>query len=198
MTMMNNSWYDTIEADEELTQGDLILCCPVLTWKADVLEVQQGGHEEETLRSCSLAVSADVIVMTQACDLEQGKVTNVLLCPHVSLREYRMTWEDAVRTQNQNPTDRAWSRHCDEICKGFIWNLAMLNARENVEHLQTEHRIVDFSEVYTTPRAFLESLIRQRAQPRLRLRSPYREYLSQAFARFFMRVGLPVPVSKSW
>jgi hypothetical protein len=27
--------------------------------------------------------------------------------------------------------------------------------------------------------------------PRLRLRSPYREHLAQAFARYFMRVGLP-------
>jgi hypothetical protein len=27
---------------------------------------------------------------------------------------------------------------------------------------------------------------------------PYREHLSQAFARFFMRVGLPQPVDPSW
>jgi hypothetical protein len=29
---------------------------------------------------------------------------------------------------------------------------------------------------------------------RLRLLPPYREHLSQAFARFFMRVGLPVDI----
>jgi len=27
---------------------------------------------------------------------------------------------------------------------------------------------------------------------------PYREHLSQAFARFFMRVGLPIPIEKKW
>jgi hypothetical protein len=51
--------------------------------------------------------------------------------------------------------------------------------------------------VFTVPRMFLESLLRQRAAPRLRLLPPYREYLSQAFARFFMRVGLPQPVDVS-
>jgi hypothetical protein len=29
---------------------------------------------------------------------------------------------------------------------------------------------------------------------RLRLLPPYREHLSQAFARFFMRIGLPVHI----
>lgn len=57
-----------------------------------------------------------------------------------------------------------------------------------------DHRIVDFHGVYTAPREFLESWNRRRAQPRLRLLSPYREHLSQAFARFFMRVGLPVAI----
>ncbi len=45
---------------------------------------------------------------------------------------------------------------------------------------------------------FLESLLKQRGQPRLRLLPPYREHLSQAFARFFMRVGLPVQVAQAW
>ena len=33
--------------------------------------------------------------------------------------------------------------------------------------------------------------------PRLRLNPPYREHLAQAFARFFMRVGLPVDIPPS-
>jgi len=38
----------------------------------------------------------------------------------------------------------------------------------------------------------------QRGEPRLRLRPPYREHLSQAFARFFMRVGLPTDIKRTW
>ena len=70
----------------------------------------------------------------------------------------------------------------------------MLNARRSDE-LSIEHRVVDFHYVYTVPRNFLESLLEQRGQTRLRLLPPYREHLSQAFARFFMRVGLPVPIT---
>ena len=64
--------------------------------------------------------------------------------------------------------------------------------------LSTPHRIVDFHNIYTVPLTFLESLLMQRLQPRLRLLPPYREHLSQAFARYFMRVGLPVAVVKTW
>lgn len=59
-----------------------------------------------------------------------------------------------------------------------------------------EHRVVDFHAIYTVPRDFLETLLLDRNKPRVRLLPPYREHLSQAFARFFMRVGLPAPLAK--
>jgi len=99
-----------------------------------------------------------------------------------------------MNNRTQNPTEKAWKRHCNDICDGFVWNLTMLNARRSDE-LSIEHRVVDFHYVYTVPRNFLESLLEQRGQTRLRLLPPYREHLSQAFARFFMRVGLPVPIT---
>ncbi len=43
-----------------------------------------------------------------------------------------------------------------------------------------------------------EGLLAARNEPRLRLLPPYREHLSQAFARFFMRVVLPVEVATAW
>jgi len=54
--------------------------------------------------------------------------------------------------------------------------------------------IVDFHEVYTAP----TNVVREfalRTGKRLRLLPPYREHLAQAFARFFMRVGLPVDIA---
>jgi hypothetical protein len=57
---------------------------------------------------------------------------------------------------------------------------------------------VDFHEVFTLPRPVLESLLTAREVPRPQLLPPYREHRSQAFARFFMRVGLPTPVTKTW
>ena len=46
------------------------------------------------------------MVMTQACDLEHAKVTNVVLCPHYGLNEFKDAWEDDQRNKGQNPTAR--------------------------------------------------------------------------------------------
>jgi hypothetical protein len=51
-------------------------------------------------------------------------------------------------------------------------------------HLQGRGRPLPFSEHYLVGQAM-------RLGPRWRLRSPFLEHFSQAFARFFMRVGLP-------
>jgi len=53
--------------------------------------------------------------------------------------------------------------------------------------------VVDFRGVYSVTFDFLVELAQKRDK-RLRLLPPYREHLSQAFARFFMRVGLPVDI----
>ena len=193
---MSDAWYEAVDASTRLTQGDLIFNCPLLVWKpgAVSLETSRGA---EVLRSAMEAATADVIVITQACDLEHDKVADVILCPHYSLAEYRESWDQMLRSQNQNPSEKAWRRHCEDIRDGFVWNLAMLN--EGVAGQQRmDHRVVDFHHVYTIPRTFLESIVQRRAEPRVRLRPPYREHLSQAYARFFMRVGLPTPVRVVW
>lgn len=189
MTMKDDGWYSRADASESLTQGDLIPDCPVLVWNEQVTTTDTA----ESLTSASEIQRADLVVMTQACDLEQGKVKNAILCPHLSLDQYREGWEARRRKQGQVPTEKAWASEFSSVCSGFRWNLAMLN-EGRVEDLVTDHRVVEFHEVFSIPRGFLESLLRGRGRPRLRLRPPYREHLSQAFARCFMRVGLPIEV----
>ena len=193
---MSETWYEVVKPDIVLTQGDLIFNCPLLAWQGSGLKLE-GENETEVLESATAAVSADVVIMTQACDLEHNKVENVILCPHESLYEHQKMWKNNLRAANQNPTEKAWRSHCDDIRDGFMWNLTMLNGGL-IDNSNIGIRIVYFDEVYTIPRSFLESLIRQRKRSRLRLLPPYREHLSQAFARFFMRVGLPVPIEKEW
>lgn len=193
---MPDLWYEVVNPDVPLTQGDLISDCPLLTW--NISAVDPGSPVDVgALRQAVTAFRADVVVMTQACDLEHDKVRNVILCPHIALDDYRIAFEKALRVANQTLTAKAWKRQCDDIRDGYLWNLAMLNSETHGE-IATPHRIVDFHEVFTLPRAFLEKYLSQRQQPRLRLLPPYREHLSQAFARFFMRVGLPTPVSAVW
>lgn len=191
--LMSDTWYNRVEAQTPLTQGDLISDCPLIAWAAGPLNLSDV-EEGEVLKGSTIAVRADVVVMTQACDLENNKVANVILCPHISITDYRKAWEEEKKRLKQNATKKAWERLCEDIRDGYIWNLSILNAGESGD-LKTEHRVVDFHDVYTIPRSFLESLLKQRGRPRLRLNPPYREHLSQAFARFFMRVGLPVPVT---
>jgi len=193
---MSEQWYQCVTAAERITQGDLIFDCPLLGWQFERPQ-SEGAAEEDVLRRSIAVVSGDVVVMTQACDLEHEKVDNVVLCSHISLPEFRRAWEEQMRVTGQGITDRAWRRQCDDIGEGFVWNLSMLNAG-SADGLKIEHRIVAFHEVYTVPRRLLESLLTRRGSPRLRLLPPYREHLSQAFARFFMRVGLPTPIDKAW
>jgi hypothetical protein len=134
-------------------------------------------------------------VMTQACDLEHGKVSDVVLCPHYALTFFRgQVWKPDQEQKKQPANSDAWKKHFKAMANGHLWNLCVLNS-SSIEGHTIEHRVVDFHLIYTVPRDFLETLLREREKPRLRLLPPYREHLSQAFARFFMRVGLPAPLA---
>jgi hypothetical protein len=191
-------WYQAAAASERLTQGDLIFDCPLLGWGGEPIQTP-NAPETDTLKQAVEYFRADVVVMTQACDLEHAKVRNVVLCPHVSLSAFRRVWERAMQQVGQNPTAKAWRNTCNDIADGYVWNQAFLNRCALGDGtLQTELRVVDFHEIYTVPRTFLETLLARRNMPRLQLLPPYREHLSQAFARFFMRVGLPQPLAREW
>jgi hypothetical protein len=55
-----------------------------------------------------------------------------------------------------------------------------------------EIRIIDLQQIYSLPVSFLRAISVK--EKHLRLLPPYREHLSQSFARVFMRVGLPIDI----
>lgn len=190
MTMpTSDDWYEVAAGSVPLTQGDLIADCPLLAWSDGPPGPLVAGQTVD-LQNLVRAYLRDVVVMTQACDLEHGKVANVVLCPTLPLSAYRQLWAEEVVARGQNPTEKSRRRHTDDIRSGYVWNQALLNST-SVTGAPADVRVVSFDQVYTLPRWFLESVLASRGRPRLRLRPPYREHLSQAFARFFMRVGLP-------
>lgn len=182
---MSEPWFEVVAADAPLTQGDLLRDCRVLDWRTVESAVLRDWSEERLV---------DAIVMTQACDLENRKVSNVVLCPCYPLSGYRSQWELRMRQRNQSLSEKAWKRTLEDVAAGQVWNQLLLDRFEHVDQA-VEIQIVEFQMVFTVPRDYLEPLYAQRAKPRLRLRPPYREHLSQAFARFFMRVGLPQSVT---
>jgi hypothetical protein len=192
---MPEQWYSLAAPADSLLQGDIVLDCPILDWKKAALQVEGVGEDEQPKHAFEI-LKSDVVVMTQACDLEQGHVDDVVVCPLFSLDVIKLAWEAKQKGAGQSTSAKAWKSFCNDIKKGFIWNYAMLNRGEAGE-IKTEHRVVDFHDIYTLPLPFLQGLVSHRA-PRLRLRPPYREHLSQAFARYFMRVGLPSDVETAW
>lgn len=158
-------WYELVEG-EELEQGDILWRCPVI-----VPVVDEGEHIAADVDEF------DVIVMTHSCDLAHEKTTDVLLCPHWDL-------QDAMKM------DRSLDKgKIKQILKGQIFRYAMLN-KSDIPECPMGIRIVDFGRVFSLPKNFVQQLAVEQGK-RLRLCPPYREHLAQAFARFFMRVGLP-------
>lgn len=175
-------------------QGDLILGCPLVVWNPGE---EHSEFDADALSVLVEAIQADLIVMTQACDLAEGNVDRVVLCVNHTMEEFHQAWREEREGQGKGAGRGEFRKLAEQVRKGFKWNLHLLDQAE-VSELATPQRIVDFADVHTVPRLFLERLLASRGEPRLRLDPPYREHLSQSFARYFMRVGLPVDIDEVW
>jgi len=160
-------WYCIVDRNEGLLQGDFVHECPIVIPPPEI----SGEVQEVDINNY------DVIIMSQSCDLEQGKISLVLVCPYYPLAETRFS---------KNDKDK------EKLRKGSFFGYHLLKKCELGE-FETDFLVVDFLNVYSVDFDFLVSLVRNKER-RLRLLPPYREHLSQAFARFFMRVGLPVDI----
>ena len=169
-------WYQLVAGDS-IEQGDILRSFEVLVPIAAI-----GAAEDEISADIK---TFDVVVMTQSCDIEQGKTPSLLLCPLFEL----WSFIDQASEQGEN-----WGSNIREkLRQGGLPGYHLLNEFEHAE-LTFPFSVVDFHEVYSAPtnqaKKFVENCGR-----RLRLCPPYKEHLAQAFARFFMRVGLPVIIS---
>jgi hypothetical protein len=161
------AWWAQVQGSN-LAQGDYLPNCLVPFFEPDY------GVEE---RVQEVAVKEyDCIVVTQSCDLENDKAPLVALCPIYPISAY----------EEVNPRLKgAWER----VRQGRVEGLHLMASHNDPSNNQA-CLVADFREIYSLPIGYLK----QHAQSlgkRWRLQSPYLEHFSQAFARFFMRVGLP-------
>jgi hypothetical protein len=168
-------WFGVIEGDE-IEQGDIFECCPIFLPPEEL--VLKAG--EKPISATFKWEERDLIVMSQSCDLSKGgeKVDDILLCA---------VWKcSEIKTGHL-----AKNEGMEDARKGRLPAFHVL-AASDVPEFEQEVRVVDFRRVYSLPVPF----VRKRASManRLRLLPPYREHLSQSFARFFMRVGLPIDI----
>lgn len=165
-------WYIDIASSDPLQQGDFVLKCQIVQPSVEAHEINQ------TIKAT--VKEYDVVVMSQSCDLLANKIDLVLLCPFYSLTE--LGYENAEYKSLGKK---------EKLRQGHIFGMHLLNKCDvngNYDFL-----VVDFKSVYSVPLPFLKQIASARTN-RKRLLPPYREHLSQAFARFFMRVGLPVDI----
>lgn len=169
---INYPWY-TCEVWDDVQQGDILDDYPVFIPPDDIPE---DGPMDFTYEQ------RDLIIMSQSCDLVKGreKVSDVLFCA---------VWK---RSELKDmPNFAGDNSQMEQARKGMMPGFHVL-AECTLEGHGREVRVVDFRRVHSLPITFVRK--RAAGKERIRLQPPYREHLSQAFARYFMRVGLPADI----
>ncbi len=158
-------WYGLVEG-ESLEQGDFLLNCPLIRpTPTDKFERHRGN----------------VVVLSQSCDLANDKLEILQVCPVFTLEKLAAELE-FFRSK----------RGREELRRGSLPGYHLLNRCELSGH-ESDFIVCDFRALFGVHVSVAKSLAVEQS-PRLRILPPYREHLAQAFARFFMRVGLPVDV----
>src|SRR5680860_1127619 len=163
------AWWVQVEGPN-LAQGDYLPKCFVPFFEPDY--GTQGQIQEVMVKEY------DCIVLTQSCDLENDKAPLIALCPVHTLSAF----------EEVNPhlkQKRAW----ENVRQGRVEGLHRVASHDDPADSRS-CLVVNFREIYSLPVGYLKGHAVNLRQ-RWRLQSPYLEHLSQAFARFFMRVGLP-------
>jgi hypothetical protein len=164
--------YWEIVSGGDLWQGDLLIQCKVPRIPDGFPD---AGKEPQKIQLDEY----DLIVATPTCDIEQKKVNVIALCPVWTVEKFEKAMPSIKSKWN-------------EVLKGRREGLHMLSSYEDPSNNRMA-LVVDFHVIHSLP---LEYLIRRAKAlgKRPRLRSPWVEDFSQAFARYFMRVSLPCRV----
>lgn len=167
-------WYETVSNHNDLQQGDFIPDCPILIPPSEIKEDAE----------LSITVTLiDSVILSQSCDLANGKIDIVLVCPFYSLR----TFLDSFPVEQVRGNGK--KKKIDDLRKGYLPGYHLLDKDVNIISL-SDYQVVDFKNVYGIHFMALQGVV-GKLDNRIRLLPPYREHLSQSFARYFMRVGLP-------
>ncbi|HEY98524.1 MAG TPA: hypothetical protein G4O16_10150 [Dehalococcoidia bacterium] len=151
--------------------------------------LQQGDILEDFIINVAIPKSTEiepqiynVIVMSQSCDIAEAKY--IILCPIWTRQEIEKDDPDFFKAGKV----------------GHLKNYRIVGWHpiNKCELAGFEHpwRVVQFWRILEVIKDEVEAHINSVGK-HLRLLSPYRENLSQDFARFFMRVGLPKPLELS-
>jgi hypothetical protein len=169
-------WYSVVKGPD-IQQGDILQRCPILA------PVSVDDLDKDNIGTVGVYRQRS-IVMSQSCDLivrkgGKAKIKQAILCPFFDKAQIESTlafdnekWEDARR--------------------GRMPRYHVLN-KCDLREVKADFGLIDLGEIISLPVDVVRELAKREGD-RLRLNPPYREHMAQAFARFFMRVGLPVDI----
>ncbi len=168
-------WFAVVRGST-LEQGDMLRDCPRLHLPAASAGAGQVVSERERVNA---------IILTQSCDMALRADGG---CEAAEVLDCRFRLKKDLANHPLFRKDEAW----EEVRKGRRPYFHVLNECV-IEGHEQDFALVDFHDLFTLPMPLVREFA-DKAGDRLRLLPPYREHLSQAFARLFMRVGLPTDV----
>lgn len=177
---MEYPWYEEICKSDEITQGDIIFKCAIPLPNEELFNTISHGND--TLESSLDLIKVDIIILSQACDIAHDKIDSIVACPVWPLKKLK-----------KNSYYQS-SNGIENLRQGKEPAYHLLNEHKS-SNITNEYLFVDFHRIYSIPKTYLKKIV-ENIDIRLRLLPPYREHLSQAFARYFMRVGLPMDIDK--
>jgi hypothetical protein len=163
-TPSNPDWYEPVS--DILEQGDLLLDFPM------ILPTVTSAGETVMLRK-----KTHVAILTQSCDIAKRAQKTLLL---VQIFDYG---EASAQPENSHLKTK-------DYIKGLREGVAICDFLLPPDPSGSiGYSLVNFRYLSVLPKSYVVE--RARALSGLRMRSPYKEHFSQAYARFMMRVGLP-------
>jgi len=178
---MEYPWYEEICNSDNIAQGDIISNCSIPIPNQELFQALLD--DGDSINASVDIKCADVIILSQACDVLNNKVDSIVICPLWSLKKL-------VDTNSYYNSSKAR----ESLRQGKEPSYHLLNEYESPA-IRNDFVVADFHRIYSIPKPYLKK-IAEKIHVRLRLLPPYREHLSQAFARYFMRVGLPTDINK--
>jgi len=165
--VLSREWYGNIEGD--LEQGDVLFDFPLPAVTYDSATGNLGLARAKR----------DVVVITQTCDIPKPAQSDLLLGLVFSYSELSAS-NEAFRS----------SEFRTSLSRGTTISEFALPPKPGEG---SEFLVVSFRKLHVIPKEYVRDLMGEKG---VRLTSPYKEYFAQAYARFTMRVGLPMPLPK--
>src|SRR2546421_6311660 len=147
-------WYQSGNWSK-LRQGDLLPECLVLIPPADLTTLLLNLKQGDTLQGNLIVQRADLIILSQSCDLENEKIQQVLLCAYFPASNLSKSDRASIRRE-QRP-----ALHMIEQC--------------DLPGCEFEKQVIDFRTIYTLRKDFVIAYALT-LRTRARLLPPYREH----------------------